>query len=135
MRGRDTGRVSRIGRIIPSGSEGHSLVEVVVALALLLTALVPTGLLVTHVAERRTGVEMTQAILLAHSEMEASLERESPRSMARTEKRWRIVTEVADSSGLRTHHVEVMRSRGGRPLASLVTLRWTGFANNGHASD
>jgi hypothetical protein len=105
----------------PRGDEGHTLVEVVVALAIFLTVLVPLGAVISFAAEHRADV--TGAIALAQTEMETVLAMERYASMERRLGKWHVISNVAAEAGLASITVSVYRNGRPQPVVALETVR------------
>ena len=105
------------------GNPGHTLAEVVVAMALLLTVLVPVAGIMAFAAERQMGAETTRAIVLAHTAMEEALHGSEAETVETVTGRWTVRTMTEEVNGTVRFRVDVFRKHPDRPAASLWTAR------------
>lgn len=109
---------------ITHGSEGHTLVEVVVALAVLLTVLVPVAMTAVHAMESRSSRDVTEALIVAQSAMEEAMILGIPDSLSRHVERWVVhATSMVDDDMI-WYEVNVVQARSGRVVVSLRTARF-----------
>jgi hypothetical protein len=110
----------RAARRLAGGHEGHTLAEMVVALMLLLTVLIPTGMSLIYAMENRESRNLTGAIVLAQSVMEEFMARACPESSERVIEGWTLQTVVSVQGGVSWYDVAVTRTATRRRA---VTLR------------
>lgn len=99
-----------------SAEDGHTLVETVAALALLIGVLIPASGAAFQLLIHDGAVEKAEALRIAERTVEQALAAEQPRRRAwrAEEKRWRIVQDVRRHKDLYLVEVRVFpaRSRG-----------------------
>lgn len=107
-------------------ADGHTLVETVAALALLIGVLIPASGAAFQLLIRDRAVAEAEALRLAERTVEQALATERSRSRAwRSERgRWRIVQEVRRRKGLYLVEVRIFPARsGGEAVGGWETTR------------
>lgn len=110
--------------------DGYTLVESVVALALLVAVLIPAGHILTKtILTNRTG-DLIIASQLARMEMERTILNETfisdEQQVVVNQKNWRIVRQVTNELGLVEVQVLVFKGVQVEPVFILKTMRQNG---------
>lgn len=110
-----------------SSDDGYTLVETIVALALLVSVLVPTGAILTKTMLSRRSADLIAASQLARMTMERTIingnySNES-QEVILNKKTWYVSREVRNEMGLVTLQVRVFRKNQVNPVLTLKTLR------------
>jgi hypothetical protein len=95
-----------------AGESGHTLVETVAALALLITVLIPASMAAAQLFTRDRAAERSEALRRAERVVEMALRDEEPESRVWSGEKglWRVVQNVRRSKGLYLITVQVYRS-------------------------
>lgn len=105
------------------GAEGYTITESTVALALLLTVLVPAAATLTYLATQQHTRHTVEALALAQRTMERTLAAQAYESSEEAVGPWRVVTEAEERGRLVTVAVRVYRGEAERPVVGLTTAR------------
>ncbi len=107
------------------GAAGHSLVEAVVATALIVSVLIPLGGFAMYLLSVRRNEAYAEALVVGQRVMEETIsaERYQPRRVRRAEGRWQIEHVVTRQGGQAHLVVRVFRMKRRAPLAELATVR------------
>ena len=107
--------------------KGYTLVETLVASAVLLGVLVPAMFFLGKITTGRKGRDLIVASQLAESELEKTTAREvyeNSEEQIRSDNRdWRIVREIKENQGLIEIRIRVFKSQNPEPIFTLKTLR------------
>lgn len=111
---------------IETQNSGYTLVEVVVALVLLVTVLIPTAAALVFLAQRPDIPHRMEALAHAQSAMERALSEppQSWQSVDETDGVWRTTRTVVYTENLATVTVSVYRTASESPIATLTTARF-----------
>lgn len=108
-------------------SDGYTLVETLVAGAILLGVLIPAALFLGKITLSQHSRDRLVATQLAREEMEKTLiaadfnDEEKPMDFGK--RRWRLTRTVENQSGLLVIRVKVFLPNRAQPLMELTTLR------------
>ncbi len=106
---------------------GHTMVEILVALAVLAIAVVPAAQLVTRIMLSGASRDLMIATRLAQAEIEAALLEPQSNAAARevvlSGKRWQVRRIIATEEGLVRISAHVFKKNVRTPMVSLTTLR------------
>ena len=104
---------------------GHSLIEVVVATALVVTVLSPLSGMVIFLLNSRQNAPHLVALTIAEQYMEETLYERSyvSRHVALDRDRWLVQKSVTQTGNQVTIVIRVFRQHRPRPLAELMTVR------------
>lgn len=106
---------------------GYTLIETLVASAVLLGVLVPATLFLGKITTGRKGRDLIIASQLAESEMErttAHRNYENSEHQIRLDNRdWRVVRETEEDQGLVEIRIHVFKAKKPEPVLTLKTLR------------
>ncbi len=104
---------------------GHSLIEVVVATALVATVLSPLSGMVIFLLNSRQNAPHLVALAIAEQYMEETLHERSyaSRHVALDRDRWLVQKSVTQTGNQVTIVIRVFRRHRPRPLAELMTVR------------
>ncbi len=108
------------------GERGYTLVETAVALALLLTLLLPMAVLLTTLTTRPDAARRMEALALAQHALEDVL-RTPPADWQEAHAEqdgWTVETAVERAPLLAVVTVRVVRGEGPEPLVTLMTARY-----------
>jgi hypothetical protein len=107
--------------------KGYTLVETLVASAVLLAVLVPATLFLGKITTGRKGRDLIIASQLAESVMEKTTAREvyenSEEHIRLDNRDWQIVREIEENQGLIKIRIRVFKSKNTEPVFTLKTLR------------
>lgn len=118
---RCAGRKTWGGRI--RATEGYTIAESTVAIALLLTVLIPAAATLTYLATQQHTRHTVEALALARRTMERTLASEAYEPSEESVGPWRIVTGVEERGRLVAIAVHVYRGEAERPVIELTTAR------------
>ncbi|MGH7600506.1 MAG: type IV pilus modification PilV family protein [bacterium] len=108
-------------------ARGHTLVETLVASAILLSVLIPATLILGRLTLGQQHHDLMVATQLAREEMERTIAaaryQDEEKLVALGKKSWRVVREVQEQSGLREIRIRVFKLRQAKPLVEIKTLR------------
>jgi len=111
----------------PDGDAGYTIIESIIAMALLSIAIFPTARIITKVQFNAMAGDKLTAGQLAQAAMENALSAEtfvsSTAELTRSGKRWRVVRSGKMSGALIEITVVVYKSGSQKPIAALQTLR------------
>jgi type II secretory pathway pseudopilin PulG len=114
---------------ILKNDDGYTLVETVVALALLVAVLIPVGHILSKTMLTRQSGDLIVAAQLARMEMERTISsgnfETDEQQVVLNQKNWRIVRQVSESWGLVEVQVLVFKGNKPVPAFTLKTLRQT----------
>ncbi len=114
-----------------SSIAGYSLIETIVALALLLTVLVPLGSFAVKMARHRLGMLKIEALSIAQNVMEKTLA--APTSYSGSQQFtldfWMVLTEYQEREGFVIIEISVTQIGKDVPVVSLKTVRLLSPAN------
>jgi len=109
-------------------SAGHTVVETLVALAVLSAVLVPAAQIAARIMTSHGMRDTIIAASLARETMERAIAEPKIHAETKAErlngKQWRIDYRTREQSGLRLLSVSVFRARESEPVAVLQTLRF-----------
>jgi hypothetical protein len=111
---------------ILKGDEGHTLVEVVTAMALLLTVMLPLTLTVGFAMDQRHARDVSEALIMAQGAMEDAIGGVTEGSYEKSEGRWTIILGRNTQGEIEWIDVTVRRAGRDRPLVTLRTARGGG---------
>ncbi len=115
----------KLANEISTNEGGYSLVESLVALAILLSVLVPSALVLTFAANNRLARDKMESFNLARNEMEYVLATENDSSsITRVGNRWWVMRNVLKDDSFREITVKVFKSDTTKaPVITLQTSR------------
>ena len=106
---------------------GYTLVETLVASAVLFGVLVPATLFLSKVTTGRKGRDLIIASQLAESEMERTTTHEvyenSEKQIRLDNRDWQIIREIQENQGLIEIRIKVFKAKRTEPVFTLKTLR------------
>jgi prepilin-type N-terminal cleavage/methylation domain-containing protein len=106
---------------------GYTLVEMLVASAVLLGVLVPATLFLGKITTGRKGRDLIIASQLAESEMERTTSHElyenSEKQIRLDNRNWRIIRNIEEDQGLVDIRIHVFKAKKPKPVFTLKTLR------------
>ncbi|MEM6647920.1 MAG: hypothetical protein AAF730_16875 [Bacteroidota bacterium] len=107
-------------------TEGHTLLEVAVAIALFVTVAAPLGASVVYLQYERRVARDIQALAVAEAELEVALATRvgAGRSYWLEDRTWRVQLSVEHVDARIAYNVEVYHRRAITPIVTLRTLRW-----------
>lgn len=104
--------------------EGYSLVEALVAMAILLAVLVPSAMFLTTIGNNIFAKEKIESFNLARNEMELTLGLQSDSSLVKQSGDWWILRSVTKEDNLRKITVQVFKEDTlNQPKITLQTKR------------
>ena len=110
-----------------AAESGYTIVEVLVALALLSVALVPITQFAARLISNADTRDLIVATDLARSEMEYVVSKRDfylgSTEVRKNHKTWKVETKIRKRDGLITIHILVYRKGKAGPVAELRTLR------------
>jgi hypothetical protein len=108
-------------------TRGYTLVETLVASAILLSVLIPATLVLGKLTLRQYHHDLIVATQLAREEMERTVAearyQDEEKQVALSKKSWRLVRDVQEQSGLIEICIRVFKLRQAKPLVEIKTLR------------
>ncbi len=108
-------------------TRGYTLVETLVASAILLSVLIPATLILGKLTLSQYHHDLIVATQLAREEMERTIAearyQDEEKQVALGKKSWRLVRDVQEQSGLLEIRILVFKLRQAKPLVEIKTLR------------
>jgi hypothetical protein len=106
---------------------GYTLVETLVASAILLSVLIPATLILGKLTSSQYHHDLIMATQLAREEMERTVAearyQDEEKQVALGKKSWRLVRDVQEQSGLLEIRIRVFKLRQAKPLLEIKTIR------------
>jgi type II secretory pathway pseudopilin PulG len=106
---------------------GYTLVETLVASAILLSVLIPATLILGKLTLGQYHQDLIAATQLAGEEMERTVAearyQNEEKQVTLGKKSWRVVRDVQEQSGLLEIRIRVFKLRQAKPLVEIKTLR------------
>ncbi len=116
-----------MARIMKLGhpNSGHSLVEAIVAFALLATVLVPAGSIVVQLATQRLAYQKMEALAIGQMAMEKAIKNASydNRTHLSADGKWMVQEDYQQVKDLIIIQISVTRNGSSKPLMSFSTAR------------
>ncbi len=113
-----------------SETDGYTLVETLVASAILLSVLIPATLILGRLTLGQYHRDLIVATQLAREEMERTVAearyQDEEKQMTLDKKSWRLVRDVQEQSSLLEIRIRVFKRWQAKPLVEIKTLRMAG---------